>query len=127
MDLLEKHKSNLRYYLQTTDANNVYIALEWFSYDIDEKSTTELETNHLIEQKRHSENYIDYLTVCKTVEENELTIDMMYDDIVEYLAGKNINQITIRNYSVKHDKFVLESRIFKAMTDARTNLSCLTL
>ena len=57
MDLLEKHKSNLRYYLQTTDANNIYIALEWFSYDIDEKSTTELETNHLIEQKIHSENF----------------------------------------------------------------------
>lgn len=122
MDLLEKHKSNLRYYLQTTDANNVYIAIECFDYKIDEQSTTELETNHLIEQKRYSENYIDYLTVCKTVEENELTIDVMYDDIVKYLAGKDVNQITIRNYSIKHDKFVLESRVFKAITDASKNI-----
>lgn len=115
MDLLQDLVKNFRYTCVTTTKNEIYIYL--YSAEgntISKDSVTDIENGYL----NYRTDVIENKTLSKTENENEVRLNNMNTDIESYIrdATGEITKITVINASKSH-KFILEPKVFKAMTD----------
>ena len=122
MNLLKDLIKNIRYTCLTTNDKEIYIYLY---YAPNESLTTESETS--IETRiKFLENSGKTITkkVVETRNENDVNLNKMNDDIANYInnTSGDINKIYVINTSISHT-FILESKVFKAMSDKSSSLS----
>lgn len=115
MDLLQDLVKNFRYTCVTTTNNEIYIYL--YSAEgntISKDSITDIENGYL----NYRSDVIANKTLSKTENENEVRLNEMNNDIESYIKDTTgeISKITVINTSKSH-KFILEPKVFKAMSD----------
>src|SRR5574344_658428 len=126
MDLLKEHNKNFRYYLQTSSVKNIiYISFEYFASGVSETETTDMENCFLVCNKETGDEIDESQTITKTVWRNDVTIDLFFTDVYEYIKSrinKNITKIKISNFNFTDNKIVFENRIFKAFSECCKDL-----
>src|SRR5574344_2027013 len=126
MDLLKEHNKNFRYYLQTSSVKNIiYISFEYFASGVSETETTDMENCFLVCNKETGDEIDESQTITKTVCRNDVTIDLFFTDVYEYIKSrinKNITKIKISNFNFTDNKIVFENRIFKAFSECCKDL-----
>lgn len=125
MDLLKEHPFNFRYYLCTSEQNNIYIMFKKFGYTIEANQDTDFENSYIPANMFLNDSIIDDKTVCKTYEMNMNTIDVFYKDVLEYLKnniGNNINKIKISNFDYEGTDIVFPTEIFYYATLCSKNI-----
>ena len=115
MDLLQDLVKNFRYTCVTTTKNEIYIYL--YSAEgntISKDSITDIENGYL----NYRSDVVANKTLSKTENENEVRLNEMNNDIESYIRDTTgeISKITVINTSKSH-KFILEPKVFKAMSD----------
>ena len=115
MDLLQDLVKNFRYTCVTTTNNEIYIYL--YSSEgntISKDSVTDIENGYL----NYRSDIVADKTLSKTENENEVRLNGMNNDIESYIRDTtgDISKITVINTSKTH-KFILEPKVFKAMSD----------
>lgn len=115
MDLLQDLVKNFRYTCVTTTKNEIYIYL--YSAEgntISKDSVTDIENGYL----NYRSDVVANKTLSKTENENEVRLNEMNNDIESYIRDTTgeISKITVINTSKSH-KFILEPKVFKAMSD----------
>ena len=115
MDLLQDLVKNFRYTCVTTTKNEIYIYL--YSAEgntISKDSITDIENGYL----NYRSDVVAKKTLSKTENENEVRLNEMNSDIESYIRDTTgeISKITVINTSKSH-KFILEPKVFKAMSD----------
>lgn len=115
MDLLQDLVKNFRYTCVTTTKNEIYIYL--YSAEgntISKDSITDIENGYL----NYRSDVVTNKTLSKTENENEIRLNEMNNDIESYIRDTTgeISKITVINTSKSH-KFILEPKVFKAMSD----------
>lgn len=115
MDLLQDLVKNFRYTCVTTTKNEIYIYL--YSAEgntISKDSITDIENGYL----NYRNDVIANKTLSRTENENEVRLNGMNSDIESYIRDTtgDITKITVINTSKTH-KFILEPKVFKAMSD----------
>lgn len=115
MDLLQDLVKNFRYTCVTTTKNEIYIYL--YSAEgntISKDSITDIENGYL----NYRSDVVANKTLSKTENENEVRLNEMNSDIESYIRDTTgeISKITVINTSKSH-KFILEPKVFKAMSD----------
>lgn len=115
MDLLQDLVKNFRYTCVTTTKNEIYIYL--YSAEgntISKDSVTDIENGYL----NYRSDVVADKTLSKTENENEVRLNGMNNDIESYIRDTtgDISKITVINTSKTH-KFILEPKVFKAMSD----------
>ena len=120
MDLLQDLVKNFRYKCITTTKNEIFIYLYYISSDtITDSSLTDIENSYT----NNRSDIDDSKTLVKTENENEVRLNSMNSDIANYILNSSgeITKITVINTTKSH-KFLLEPKVFKAMSDKCTNL-----
>ncbi len=120
MDLLQDLVKNFRYKCITTTKNEIFIYLYYISSDtITDSSLTDIENSYT----NNRSDIDDSKTLVKTENENEVRLNSMNSDIANYILNSSgeISKITVINTTKSH-KFLLEPKVFKAMSDKCTNL-----
>ena len=115
MDLLQDLVKNFRYTCVTTTKNEIYIYL--YSAEgntISKDSITDIENGYL----NYRNDVVANKTLSSTENENEVRLNGMNSDIESYIRDTtgDITKITVINTSKTH-KFILEPKVFKAMSD----------
>lgn len=115
MDLLQDLVKNFRYTCVTTTNNEIYIYLYSSEENtISKDSITDIENGYL----NYRSDIVADKTLSKTENENEVRLNGMNNDIESYIRDTtgDISKITVINTSKTH-KFILEPKVFKAMSD----------
>ena len=115
MDLLQDLVKNFRYTCITTTNNEIYIYLYSSEENtISKDSVTDIENGYL----NYRSDIVADKTLSKTENENEVRLNGMNNDIESYIRDTtgDISKITVINTSKTH-KFILEPKVFKAMSD----------
>ena len=115
MDLLQDLVKNFRYTCITTTNNEIYIYLYSSEENtISKDSITDIENGYL----NYRSDIVADKTLSKTENENEVRLNGMNNDIESYIRDTtgDISKITVINTSKTH-KFILEPKVFKAMSD----------